>query len=54
MFFMVRYRVIVDLLPAPQLIDAVIFDVGGVLLLPDPNAGREALGSLGYAPSTVV
>jgi putative hydrolase of the HAD superfamily len=28
----------------------VIFDVGGVLLLPDPIAGREALGRLGYTP----
>jgi putative hydrolase of the HAD superfamily len=43
----------VALLPAPQLIDAVIFDVGGVLLLPDPNAGREALGSLGCVPADV-
>ena len=39
------------LLPAPQFIDAVIFDVGGVLLLPDPSAGRAALEKLGYAPA---
>jgi putative hydrolase of the HAD superfamily len=38
-------------LPAPHLIDAVIFDVGGVLLLPDPQAGRQAISGLGYAPS---
>jgi putative hydrolase of the HAD superfamily len=41
----------VALLPAPHLIDAVIFDVGGVLLLPDPHAGREAIGEFGYAPT---
>ena len=39
------------LLPAPQFIDAVIFDVGGVLLLPDPSAGRAALERLGYFPA---
>ena len=38
-------------LPAPQFIDAVIFDVGGVLLLPDPSAGRAALERLGYFPA---
>jgi putative hydrolase of the HAD superfamily len=50
MFLVVGYLVVVVLLPAPQFIDAVIFDVGGVLLLPDPSAGREALGWMGYAP----
>lgn len=34
-------------LPAPDEIDAVIFDAGGVLLLPDAVAAREALAGLG-------
>jgi putative hydrolase of the HAD superfamily len=41
----------VAVLPISRLIDAVIFDVGGVLLLPDPEAGRDAVGGLGYAPA---
>jgi len=31
----------------PDAIDAVLFDAGGVLLLPDPEAGRSAARSLG-------
>jgi putative hydrolase of the HAD superfamily len=34
--------------PSPEGFDAVIFDAGGVLLLPDAEAGREAIRSLGY------
>jgi putative hydrolase of the HAD superfamily len=37
-------------LPPRQEIDAVIFDAGGVLLLPDPVVGREAVRPLGYEP----
>lgn len=38
-------------LPAANSIEAVLFDVGGVLLLPDPEAGRKAFLELGYAPT---
>lgn len=34
-------------IPAPDAIDAVIFDAGGVLLLPDAAAGRAAIATLG-------
>jgi len=34
-------------LPNPSGIEAVLFDAGGVLLLPDIAAGREALGPFG-------
>ena len=34
--------------PSPGEFDAVIFDAGGVLLLPDVDAGREAIRTLGY------
>ena len=37
-------------LPDPADIDAVIFDAGGVLLLPDAAAGRALLRELGYEP----
>ena len=33
-------------LPPPEAIDAVIFDAGGVLLLPDPMFGQLALRTL--------
>lgn len=33
-------------LPDPGAIDAVVFDAGGVLLLPDAEAGRAAIASL--------
>ena len=34
------------MLPAPSAIDAVIFDAGGVLLMPDAEAGRAAIATL--------
>jgi putative hydrolase of the HAD superfamily len=34
--------------PSPDLFDAVIFDAGGVLILPDADAGREAIRTLGH------
>ena len=37
-------------LPDPEMIDAVICDAGGVLLLPDLAAGREAMHALGCVP----
>ena len=37
--------------PAPADIDAVIFDAGGVLLLPDADAGRSAIAALGHQTS---
>jgi putative hydrolase of the HAD superfamily len=33
-------------LPAPSAVDAVIFDAGGVLLMPDAEAGRAAIATL--------
>lgn len=33
-------------------IDAVVFDAGGVLLLPDPEAGRRVVESLGCVPGS--
>ena len=38
-------------LPDPTVIDAVILDAGGVLLLPDLVAGREALRAIGCDPN---
>jgi putative hydrolase of the HAD superfamily len=38
------------ILPDPEMIDAVICDAGGVLLLPDLAAGREAMRALGCVP----
>lgn len=35
-------------LPDPEAIDAVIFDAGGVLLLPDAEAGRAAIRTLSF------
>jgi putative hydrolase of the HAD superfamily len=43
--------VAVALVAPSHSIDAVIFDVGGVLLLPDPDAGREAFARFGCAPT---
>jgi hypothetical protein len=40
----------VAVLPDPKDIDAVICDAGGVLLLPDFAAGREALRAVGCDP----
>lgn len=37
-------------LPAPESVDAVIFDAGGVLLLPDARVGQTALSALGGGP----
>jgi putative hydrolase of the HAD superfamily len=34
--------------PPPEAFDAVIFDAGGVLILPDADAGREAIRALGH------
>lgn len=34
------------MLPAPSAVDAVIFDAGGVLLMPDAEAGQAALATL--------
>jgi len=40
--------VAVHALPAPDDVDAVIFDAGGVLLLPDAEAGRAAIETLDF------
>jgi putative hydrolase of the HAD superfamily len=34
--------------PSPDAFEAVIFDAGGVLILPDADAGRQAIRSLGH------
>jgi len=38
-------------LPDPKSVDAVFFDAGGVLVLPDLVAGRKALQTLGCEPT---